>query len=85
MSWVIDEFGIERWSNGMWGITISPSVIGNPISIDCRGGSDIDIDTEGEISVCAEGAWGTARIPIVVMRAIIEAFDRVQSRNAHRV
>jgi hypothetical protein len=85
MSWIIDEFGIERWSNGAWGITISPSVIGNPISIDCQGGSDVDIDTEGEISVYTESAWDTARIPIVVMRAIIEAYDRVQSRNAHRV
>lgn len=91
MGWITDEYGNEQWSHAGWMITIyTPGTVGRPIFVR-HVDNEVDVEVEqdtGEISVYADEEYGAyagpgparACIPIPVMRAIIEAYDTVQSR-----
>ena len=94
MEWITDEFANERFYHEGWEVLIYADPAGgsgtHPINVSTTN-NDVDVEVsmhEGEITVYGERHHGgyegpgpqRVYIPIIVMRAIIEAFDRVQTR-----
>lgn len=91
IDWVTDEFANERFRHEGWEVLIYANGSEmHPINVSTTS-NDVEVEVEmheGEITVYAERHHGgyegpgpqRVYIPIVVMRAIIEAYDTVQAR-----